>query len=567
MIPSAHAHRSIEVLESRIAPAAMTFTVTSLADTNTAGTLRFELAAADAHAGPDKIVFHLPAPPVHGENVITLTAPLASTGDVTITGPGAGKLQINGAGLYQGFVFTKPAGVTDSPVTISGLSIVHTTGAISAQQSLTLKNVVVSGNSSSTVGAGISVNSLATDATVSISGSFIAGNKSTGFAGINILGAAGDLKSVTISKTDVTGNTDTTGKGGGLYAQVSGTGAAISVTSSQFTGNTASYGGGLYLSDLNSAATSKITISSSTVSANESVGNSIPGGGGIMIFKGNATISKSTIDNNSAVFNGGGIMASPGFNSLTITDTSVTGNQTTNTNSSGQGGGGLFIEGADLTTLQDATITGSHFLDNSTVRSGGGLFVTNGINLSVTGSSFVSNRAAGNGGGAYASNNSGANVNVTISGSSFAGNIGNGAINTSGTGAGVFDLISSKVSGTVGTGVNAETTGAVLLKTDTITDNLGGGYAGGVNITSSKLVTITGGSITDNFANRGGGLFLYHTTSSVEGVTISGNAALGDGGGVLVFDSDATLQIAKITANSAASSPDVSNVASAITFV
>ena len=44
-----------ELLESRIAPA--TFTVTSLLDDGSDGTLRKEIADANAAAGPDQIVF------------------------------------------------------------------------------------------------------------------------------------------------------------------------------------------------------------------------------------------------------------------------------------------------------------------------------------------------------------------------------------------------------------------------------------------------------------------------------------------------------------------------------
>src|SRR5438874_13603835 len=95
---------TIELLEARIAPAV--FTVTSLADPTEPGkvTLRDALAMADAHAGPDTIVFHLPAPPAHEENVIVLGGTeLNRLGNVTIKGPGAGKLMHDGHHISRAF--------------------------------------------------------------------------------------------------------------------------------------------------------------------------------------------------------------------------------------------------------------------------------------------------------------------------------------------------------------------------------------------------------------------------------------------------------------------------------
>src|SRR5262249_41692755 len=113
----------VEALESRVAPA--TFTVTSLADSG-AGSLRDALAKADNRLGPDTIKFKLPAPPPHGENVILLTSGvLTSNGNVTIAGPGAGRLIVDGNNASRVFLITDGVVTTDSPTTISGIAIVH----------------------------------------------------------------------------------------------------------------------------------------------------------------------------------------------------------------------------------------------------------------------------------------------------------------------------------------------------------------------------------------------------------------------------------------------------------
>ena len=68
-------------------------------------------------------MFKLPAPPAHGENVITLTSgELTSKGDVTIVGPGAGKLIVSGNGTGRVFDIDDGSTLTDSPATITGLS-------------------------------------------------------------------------------------------------------------------------------------------------------------------------------------------------------------------------------------------------------------------------------------------------------------------------------------------------------------------------------------------------------------------------------------------------------------
>src|SRR5205823_3246560 len=107
--------------------------------------------------------FHLPAPAAHGVNTIVLNGTeLRSGGNVAIVGPGAGKLIIDGNNASRIFDFNDNASSADSPVSISGLSIMHGHatggvgigsyalkdygGGIYSAESLALKNVVISGN-------------------------------------------------------------------------------------------------------------------------------------------------------------------------------------------------------------------------------------------------------------------------------------------------------------------------------------------------------------------------------------------------------------------------------------
>src|SRR5262245_58592756 len=104
---------SLQALESRVTPA--TIQVTTLADSG-AGSLRAALLAADGLPGPDKIVFNLAPPAPNTENTSVLGGTeLKSKGNVTISGPGAGKLIINAAGLSRVFDINDSDNTKDSP--------------------------------------------------------------------------------------------------------------------------------------------------------------------------------------------------------------------------------------------------------------------------------------------------------------------------------------------------------------------------------------------------------------------------------------------------------------------
>src|SRR5207248_2999642 len=79
----------LEVLEGRTLPS--TFTVLNLADSG-AGSLRDAILAAEANPGPDMIAF---AKGVQGA-ITLMSGEFLITSDLTINGPGANRLTING---------------------------------------------------------------------------------------------------------------------------------------------------------------------------------------------------------------------------------------------------------------------------------------------------------------------------------------------------------------------------------------------------------------------------------------------------------------------------------------
>lgn len=567
---------SIEPLESRIAPSV--FLVTTTADITDAahdtGSLRDAIALADAHAGADTIQFHFATPPpAHGAYSIQLSLgellidPATAGDKLTIKGLGAGKLIIDGNHASRVFEINDGVSGTDSPVSISGLSIINGNagsdvgGGIICTESLTLKNVVLSGNTASFGGAVYTNGDHASGTKVTISQSLITGNTTANAAALNIAG----VDSISLVSTVVSGNTDTGGGGGGIYASVNNQGTGITINGCQISGNTTGgYGAGLIVQDGNSAATSQITISKTTISGNTTTGTGAKGGGGLFIGSGHAVITGSTIENNTAVYNGGGISAT-GFASLTISKSTISGNQTTASNSRYQGGGGIFIQGfgSSSSTAQPVKIISSVITDNQSARYGGGIFAyngqigQNGLMLTVSGSKFSGNSVvSGGAGGGLATNE----VKLNVTGSAFSSNSGS-----------AIDLIfgsatisNSKLSGNLGArggAMFAEDMTALTIKSVVATGN-SASYSGGAEyLKNISSFTISGGSLTGNSAANGGGIYTYNAGGSIKGVTISGNTALTAGGGIFNGGSTpgaVTLQIAKVIANTAPTDPNVS---------
>src|SRR5262249_4760979 len=103
----------LEALEDRTVPS--TFTVKNLNDSG-ADSLRAAVAAGNANPGADVIKFRSGL-----EGTISLASELSITQDLTLDGPGAGKITVSGAGSTR--VFNASGATTD--VTINDLTIAH----------------------------------------------------------------------------------------------------------------------------------------------------------------------------------------------------------------------------------------------------------------------------------------------------------------------------------------------------------------------------------------------------------------------------------------------------------
>jgi hypothetical protein len=251
----------LEELEGRECPS--TLTVTSAADSG-AGSLRAEIGKA--HNG-DTIVF---APSLSGATIFLTSGELLIQKNLTIAGPGAQQLTINGID-QSSRVFEVAAKDT---VTLSGLTLSH-------------------GNGGGLLGGGILNNG-----TLTVSGCTFSGNVADGG------GAIANDATMTVNGCTFSGNSDG-GSGQGQGGAILNYGTAT-VASSTFTGNSALDGGAIYNIAPGGVYSGKITISGSTFSNNSATGSFGANHGGVIYnYLGSMTLSGCTLSNNTdfVIFN------------------------------------------------------------------------------------------------------------------------------------------------------------------------------------------------------------------------------------------------------------------------
>ena len=292
---------------------------TTVTNTNDSGpgSLRQAILNANANPGTDTITF---APGLSGTIVLT-SGELHITDDVTIDGPGANLLTIDGNNASRIFDVDDGNSATAILVAISGLTLTRGNegtanggGAIFNAEDLTLTNSTLSGNSTSISGGGI-LNS----GTMAIVASTISGNQATFTTPV--------LRA----------------PGGGISN--SGT---LTIVASTISGNSAFFGGGI-------SDSGTLTIVASTISGNSVVEL----GGGIFsqVPSSRVMITASTISDNTAGSDGGGISIHGG--SIVIVSSTISGNVS-------ELGGGIFNDGL-------AMLTASTLASNSAIVSGGGI--------------------------------------------------------------------------------------------------------------------------------------------------------------------------------------------------
>jgi parallel beta-helix repeat protein len=450
-------------------------------NTNDSGPGSLRQALANANNG-DTINFAV-------TGAITLTSGgLGITKNVTISGPGANQLAVNGnQALFVFGVFPQRT------VNISGLRIRNgQVGVYNNQGTVSVSNCALSGNSSAGlynhVGASMTLansnisNNSGTGAdnqgTLTVSSCVLSDNSNAGISNSGtvtvsncaLIGNSGGMTSfgtLTVSYCEISGNS-----GDGIF-----NGGTLTVSNCALSGNTydgignrafgtasltvvnsnVSDNGGIGISNyVEESTTLTVTMRSTTVSGN-SAGGVLAQGGGV-IFGGSiqVTVTDCTVSGNSFW---GGIHAT-GLTNLTVTNSTISGNSANTGFPGGDSGGGIY--GADL--VENSTISG-----NSAATTGGGIY---GGVIEIVNSTISGNSAGTSGGGIYNFPYSLNVANSTITG------------NSAPSGGGIYNVGSLEVSNTI---LNAGASGENIFNDGgTITSlgyNLssddGGGYLTG----------------------------------------------------------------------------------------
>ncbi|MEA2901559.1 MAG: hypothetical protein QOH36_1446 [Actinomycetota bacterium] len=293
--------------------------------------------------------------------------PLRIHDDVTITGPGptAAAITVQADGTHQVFYVYSLA--EDIAVTISGLTVTGGSAGGSSggggvyvfDETLTLDDMVITGNHSEEGGGGVD----AEEATLTITDSVISEND-TDFRGGGVLTNASQL---TIEGTTFIHNSATDvldGVGGGLA--VRGEDGDVTITGSLFENNQAAFAAGIGLY----AESTAVAITATTLTSNDAIGSA--GGLGMLMANDDAadlvTVTDSTFSGNTAGYGGGGIVFYGLYDAgsrLVIERSTISGNE--GAEGGGVGiinsfGGGDAYDVVHSVTISDSTISGNRAL-------------------------------------------------------------------------------------------------------------------------------------------------------------------------------------------------------------
>ena len=333
---------------------------TDLSDRNDVSLREALVMAADEelYPGADVIIFSdaLDLENTPGE-IVLLEGQLVVDSDVTIVGPGASQLAIDGDadddGVGESRLFYVSSGVT---ATFNGLALRRgladgssgdNGGAIQSDQAtLTVEGCILEGNSVTTPDSGHGGAIYAYKTSLEVVDSIIRNNSATGVfsygGGVYSRDGSLFLENCSITQNMVSANRGEGGGVAGYFTDVSISGCTISenygktgggvsslvgnlsISNTTISENSGSYGGGIDASGL--AATLKLENTIVT-------GNHAIYGGGLRVSSNSAEISNCLISGNTSSGGGGGVTSSADL--LTVTNSTIVGNQ------GGDGGGGI----------------------------------------------------------------------------------------------------------------------------------------------------------------------------------------------------------------------------------
>lgn len=363
-----------------------------------------------------------------GADTITINLEYNSYPLQSTLNPGNATVIINGngstltgsfGGAVANYRLLQNSGLTGHWV-LNNLTMTGSTGGgirVLPSGSLTIVNCTFEGLGALTTAGTTSGGAIITGTSVALTamGSTFANNNATDNGGA-IAHGHGPL---TISSSMFSGNTSTSGDGGGLYA-VSSSGSEASLTNVSFHNNAAVRGGGLFAQSL------VLKMTGGEVSGNVAVE-----GGGIALdyTKVGTLLSEVRIVENTASQEGGGLVVYRDALGTWLLKSTVQGN-------SAQRGGGIMVHGARLDVEQSAVVR-NVALGTADTDGGGGIRVVKGtttpLPLSVINSTITGNVAHRHGGGLFL----GGDTSAYLSSATVTENVANEARSARGAGGGL----------------------------------------------------------------------------------------------------------------------------------
>ena len=205
---------------------------------------------------------------------------------------------------------------------------------------------------------------------------------------------------------------------------------------------------------------------------------------GVFCVAGSPVLQSVVIENNTTLYDGGGILAADG-SVMTLQDCAVVGNIAV------YSGGGVFCQNSTL-AIEGSTILGNQSLDSF----GGGVYSSNSP-VDIVNSKFIANQApAWEGGGLYALSSA-----VTVGSSTFSGNLGydGGAVYCmDGTELAVKDCIFQSNEATFGGGAIGSTMSSVDVQSGLFVQNISDSWDGGALFFNDTSATLANCTFSDN---------------------------------------------------------------------
>lgn len=381
--------------------------------------------------------------------------------------------------------------------------------------------------------------------TLHVFGGFIVNNQAARAGG----GIENNAGTVRLTNVDLSGNS--TGiNGGGLHTSGAG---MVTVTGGKVRSNNAGQeGGGLWNSSTGTMTIRPSALGGTEISDNVASGDAAEqGGGGIFNDGGNVTIRGAKIVSNdslaTAVGNGGGGIFNDG--TMDISDSTVS----FNTAATGAAnGGGILNSNGGILTITNTTITG-----NQAARAGGGIEnnagTVNIVSSTLGGDEDTEENFAGiNGGGLHTSGSGVVSINSSTVSGNEAGNEGGGLWNSNTGSMTVSDTTVSNNLAVFGGGIFGDGAGGTLVVDfSTVSGNVASSTGGGISIEGGTL-EITNSTVSSNHSvsTFGGGIFILSGTVDVSNSTIAANTGEGfSGAGGLHISSGTVTLISTLVAD------------------